>query len=189
MTAPLNAIVITGAEEARRKLVPARWWAALLQIAPRALMPTASKLRSRAPKGESGKLSRGFDVRAKPISQGFIQGVQAEIGARVSYGHLVTRGHQVIARGRGRGTKGAVIGSRAVVVTRRALTLGGQIATRQESVTRVIRSTRSAELKARRAAGALGFVPGNPFAEQTFLEDRVQIIRLIEKLLEQDVSR
>jgi hypothetical protein len=184
MTAPLQAIVVTGAEEARRKMVPARWWAALLGIAPRALTPTAAKLKSRAPRGRSGKLSRGFDVRAKPIHQGFIQGVQAEIGARVSYGHLVTRGHQVIARGRGRGTKGAQIGNRTVTRNRMR---GGFVVS--ERVTLAVRSTRAAELKARRAAGALGFVPGNPFAEQTFLEDRVQIIRLIEKLLEQDVSR
>lgn len=166
---PLETIVVTGIEEARRRLQPARWWAALLHIAPRALLPTAAKLKSRAPKGETGKLSRGFDVRAKAINQGFISGVQAEIGARVRYGHLVARGHRIIARGKTRftfsGTARKPIPGRAVLAAERR------------------------KLKARRLGVAIGFVPANPFAEQTFAEDRGNIIRRIEKLLEQSVTR
>lgn len=169
MTGPLQAVVIEGVEDIRRKLNADRWWAALLRIAPRALIPTASKLKSRAPVGETGKLSRGFDVRAKRISQGFIRGVQAEIGARVSYGHLVARGHRIIARGATRftfsGTARTRIGARAVLGIERS------------------------KLKARRAGMAIGFVPGNPFAIAAVAEDRAQVVRLIEKMLEQEVTR
>jgi len=168
MTVPFNAIVITGVEEARRKLVSARFWDALLRIAPRALLPTAAKLKSRAPIGETGKLSRGFDVRAKRISRGLIRGVQAEIGARVSYGHLVARGHKIIARGATR------------------YTFGGTARTRIAS--RALLGIERSKLKARRAGIAIGFVPPNPFVVATMAEDRAQTVRLIEKMLEQAVT-
>jgi hypothetical protein len=169
VTAPLTTIVITGVEEARRKLDRARWWDALMRIAPRSLLPTAAKLKGRAPVGETGKLSRGFDVRAKRISQGFIQGVQAEIGARVGYGHLVARGHKIVARGATR------------------FTFGGTARTRIAS--RALLGTERSKLKARRAGPAIGFVPPDPFAVASMAEDRAQIVRLIEKLLEQEVAR
>lgn len=104
----LEVFIIDGLDALKRATDPDRWWAALERNAPRAFAPMAKAIQSAAPKGRTGKLSRGFDVRAKRISQGFIQGVQVDIGARVPYGHLVERGHRIIARGPGR--KGGRLG-------------------------------------------------------------------------------
>lgn len=106
----LETFVVSGVPELRRALDADRWWAAIERHAPRALVPVANAMRSAAPKGKTGKLARGFDVRAKRINQGFIQGVEVDIGARVPYGHLIERGHRIIARGPGRkgGKKGAL---------------------------------------------------------------------------------
>jgi hypothetical protein len=167
---PLETVVFSPPiAQLQRRLTPARWWAAIERNAPRVLVPTAARLKTTAPRGKSGKLSRGFDVRAKPVRQGLVQGVQAEIGARVRYGHLVSRGHQIIARGATRftfsGTARKAIPGRAVLAAERS------------------------KLKARRAAGAIGFVAGDPFVEQAVAADRANIIRLSEKLLEQEVGR
>lgn len=157
----------------KRLPTPSDFWDALMRIVPRALTPTAAKLRSRAPRGKTGKLSRGFDVRARRISQGLVQGVQAEIGARVPYGHLVAAGHRIVARGPGRRVIGDLEKMGPWGVSR----------------ARGIRTSLRRSLKARRLAGAIGFVPGHPFEDQTWQEDRGNVVRLIERLLAQDVTR
>lgn len=131
-------------------------WDALGRIIPRAFAGTATRMAAAAPRGKTGKLSRRVQVVAKRISQGFVQGVEADFGVGVPYGHLVTKGHKIIARGPGR--KGANKGA--------------------------LRT----QLKNRRGAGALGFVPGNPFAERVFNQDRANAIRLIEEGLKQDLD-
>lgn len=166
---PLETEILEGLPQLNRRLDPRRWWGAIMRIAPRTLAPTAARLPRLAPRGRTGKLGRGFDVRAKRISQGLVEGVQAEIGARVRYGHLVTGGHRIIARGATRftfsGTARRPIPGRAVLAAERT------------------------KLKLRRLGVGLGFVPGNPFVEQAVAADRVTIVRLSEKLLEQEVSR
>lgn len=148
--------------ELNRALDGEAWWAAIERHAPRAMMPAAHAMRQTAPKGKTGKLSRGFDVRAKRIRQGLIQGVQVEIGARVPYGHLVERGHQIIARGPQR--KGI-------------------------KLTRERRKELRTSLKARRAAGAIGHVPGRFFGREAVEQRRSQIMSLLEKLVAQDMLR
>lgn len=43
-------------------------------------------------------------------------------------------------------------------------------------------------LKARRSAGATGFTPGNPFADQAFTQSRSAVIATIERMLAQEVK-
>jgi hypothetical protein len=166
---PLETVVLEGLPELRRRLDPQRWWDAIMRIAPRTLIPTAARLPALAPRGKSGKMRRGFDVRVKRISQGLIQGVEAQIGARVPYGHLVTEGHRIIARGRTRftfsGTKRKAIPGRKVLAAERTA------------------------LKLRRQGTGLGFVPGNPFVVNAVAQDRPRIVGLAEKLLQVEVTR
>ena len=166
---PLETVVFEGLPELRRKLDPQRWWEAILRIAPRTLAPTAARLPSLAPRGKTGKLRRGFDVRARRINQGFIQGIEAAIGARVPYGHLVTEGHRIIARGKTRFTFSGT--------ARKAIP--GK---------KVLAAERSA-LKLRRQGAGLGFVPGNPFVRTAVAQDRARIVGLVEKLLAVEVTR
>jgi len=165
---PLETIVFSPPiAELQRRLSPARWWAAIERNATRVLMPLAARLKTTAPRGKTGKLGRGFDVRAKPVHQGLIQGVEASVGARVPYGHLVSRGHRIIARGATRFTTGA----------------------RAMKGNPALRGRERTALKLRRQGEALGFVPGDPFVEQAVAAERANIIRLNEKLLEQEVGR
>jgi len=153
----LETFTISGVPELQRALDPNRWWAAIERNAPRALAPVVNAMRSAAPKGRTGKLARGFDTRTKRINQGLIQGVQVDIGSRVPYGHLVERGHKIIARGPGRSgaKKGAL---------------------------------RTA-LKARRSAGAIGFVAGRFFGQRTLQARGAQVMSLLERLLAQELLR
>lgn len=154
----LETFVISGVPELSRALDGDRWWAAIERHAPRALAPVVHSLRAAAPKGKTGKLSRGFDTRTKRINQGFIQGVQVDIGARVPYGHLVERGHKIIPRGPQR---------------------KGRPRSRSFAVA----------LKARRAAGSRGFVPGRFFARDAVEAGRAQTMSLLERLVAQDLLR
>jgi hypothetical protein len=178
---PLDVTVI------KRPPTGAQFWDAMLRVVPRALAGTAARMAAAAPRGRTRKLGRRVIVRVKPMSLGlFAQGVQADFGVGVHYGHLVTGGHQIIARGRGRGSRGAVIGSRAVT---RTTTLVGSGAQASFPVAVPIRSTRLAELKTRRAAGSIGRVPGNPFADIVFAQERGAIVATIERTLAQDVGQ
>lgn len=161
------------APELERALEPSVWWTAIERNVPRALAPVAVAMKGTAPKGKTGKLSRGFDIRAKRVNQGFIQGVQAEIGSRTPYGHLVERGHQIIARGPGRKVLGDLekFGS------------WGTARLREK------RAAFRSALKARRAAGPIGFVPGRFFGRGTMESHRGQIMSLLERLVIQDVAR
>lgn len=106
----LETFRIDGVEKIQRALDANRWWQAIERHAPRAFTSMIPALKAAAPKGKTGKLSRGFDIRAKRIAQTLISGVEVDIGARVPYGHLVERGHQIIARGPGRkGSKRGVL--------------------------------------------------------------------------------
>lgn len=165
----LETFRIDGLDRALRATDPSRWWEAIERHASRAMIPVARAMANAAPKGKSGKLGRGFDVRTQRIRQGLIQGVQVDIGARVPYGHLVERGHKIVPRGRG-----------SKVVTRHRL-LGGFVITEQVRQ----RSRGGASLKTRRA-GASGFVPGRFFGERTFRSQADQVVGLLSRLLEQD---
>lgn len=184
-----DVTVLRDVQQLQRLLTPTRYWAALERILPRALAPALVAMKTAAPRGRSGKLARGFDLRLQRIQQGLVHGLQVDVGARVPYGHLVHGGHKIIARGRGRGSHGAVIGTKQVTVTRHALLLSGQEATRQEVVTRNVRSTRAAELTTRRAAGAIGRVAGNPFAAWVLQQRQAQTVGLVEKLLQVELTR
>lgn len=165
----LETFRIDGLERALRATDPARWWEAIARHAPRAMIPLARAMANAAPKGRTGKLSRGFDVRAQRIQQGLIQGVQVDIGSRVPYGHLVERGHRIVPRGRG------------FKLTIRNRLRGGFVIS--EEIRQ--RSRGGQSLKARRA-GATGFVPGRFFGARTFASQGDQVIGLLERLLEQD---
>lgn len=160
-----------------RKLDPARWWMALQRIVPRAMTPSAAKLGSRAPRGKKGRLRR-FSVRAKPISQGLVQGVQAEIGSPARHAHLVAFGHRIIPRGPSRKRL-------SITTVRISKRTGRQVVSVREGFDPTARQ----RLRERRARGAIGFVPGHPFEDTVWREDQAQIVRLIEKLLAQEVAR
>lgn len=78
-----------------------------------------------------------------------------------------------------------MIGTRVGTIRVRFL-LGG-IGERQGPIT--VRSTRAAELKARRAKGAIGRVRGYPFAAMVLQRQLPQAIGLIEKLLLRELER
>lgn len=131
-----------------------KFWDVVAGLAARGAQVTARKIQSRAPVGKSGKLSRRVDVRVTRVNQGFVQGVQLDFIVAVPYGHLVSRGHRIIARGEQR--------------------LGLKLS-------KADRASRRAGLLRRRGAGAIGFVPPNPFATATLQEDEGQIVRAIEQ--------
>lgn len=145
----------------QRGFDPTRWWVAIERNIPRAMLPVAHAMRSTAPKGRTGKLSRGFEVKAKPVSQGLVQGVEVQIGSRSPYAHLVERGHQIIARGPGR----------------------------KKGLKRERRAELRSRLKARREAGPIGFVPGRFFGRIALDQRREQVLSLLERLVIQDVMR
>jgi hypothetical protein len=146
---PLEIAVI------ERRPVPdgQRFWDTVARILSRATRSTAAKMQARAPHGKSGKLSRRVDVRVTRINQGFVQGVEADFIVAVRYGHLVARGHRIVARD----------------AQRKGLRLSkGE------------RATRRSALLERRGRGSLGFVPANPFAAGTLQEDQGSIVQAIE---------
>lgn len=159
---PLEVSVI------ERRPVPdgRRFWYAVAGVLPRAAGGTAAKMQLRAPHGASGKLSRRVDVRVILVNQGLVQGVEAQFIVAVPYGHLLARGHRIIPRGPGRA--------------------GLAPATRGEKGARgrLIRGRRAelrSALMARRAGGAIGFVPADPFALGSLREDQGTIVRAIER--------
>lgn len=159
--ATFESVVIEGLPELERTFSPETFWAAIERLIPRAFLPVTVDMRGRAPRGRSGKLGRGFDVQVRRVAQGFVQGILAVIGARVPYGHLVEFGHRIIARGPGRkGLKN-----------------------------RLQRGQARTALKARRLAGPRGFVSPRPFAEPSVVAHEAQTVDLIERLLEDELSR
>lgn len=149
------------APELERALNPDRWWQALERNAPRALVPVANAMRATAPKGKSGKLSRGFSVIAKRVSQGLIQGIEADIVTKVPYGHLVERGHKNVPRG----------------PQRKGLKLSRQ---RRKELKVALESRR---------AGATGFTPGVFFGQRTLEARREQVLSLLGRLVMQELGR
>lgn len=161
---PLEVTVI------ERQPVPAgqRFWDTVGRILPRTVLSTAAKMRQRAPVGKTGKLSRRVDIRVVRVSQGFVQGVEVQFGVGVPYGHLVSAGHRIIARGR------TQLSVTTVGISKRT--------GRQTVRTRLGRNIFArTELKERRLGGAIGVVPGNPFATGTLQEDAGAIVRGIEQ--------
>lgn len=147
---PLDVQVI------ERRPVPdgRQFWGVVAGILSRALRSTAATMQGRAPHGKTGKLARRVDVRVTRVNQGLVQGVQADFIVAVPYGHLVSRGHRIIARG----------------APRQGIKLSkGERATRRTALLR------------RRGAGAIGFVPANPFATATLQEDEGHIVQGIEQ--------
>ena len=147
---PLDVQVI------ERRPVPdgRRFWDVVAGLLPRAARPTASRMQLRAPHGKTNKLSRRVDVRVTRVNQGLVQGVGVDFIVAVPYGHLVARGHRIIARG----------------AQRQGLKLSkGERATRRTALLR------------RRGQGSTGFVPANPFASATLQEEEGAIVRGIEQ--------
>lgn len=158
-----------------------QFWAAMGRVVPRSLGGTAAKMAATAPHGKSGKLGRRVDIIARRVNQGLIQGIEVLFGVGVRYGHLVAGGHRIIARGAASG-HGQVIGQKTVIRNRLR---GGAVAS--EKVIVPVRETRRAALLRRRGEGAIGFVPGNPWAVAVFQEDQPGNVQLIERGLAQDV--
>lgn len=75
-----DVMVLSDVRKLQRMLTPARYWEALERIIPRALTPALSAMRDAAPRGRTGKLSRGFDVRLKRVQQGLIHGLEVDVG-------------------------------------------------------------------------------------------------------------
>lgn len=149
------------APELERALNPDRWWQAIERNTPRALMPVASAMRGTAPRGKSGKLARGFSVIARRVSQGLIQGVEANIVTKAPYGHLVERGHRNVPRG----------------PQRKGLKLSRQR-----------RKELKVALEARRT-GATGFTPGVFFGQEALESRREQVLSLLGRLVMQELGR
>lgn len=170
----LETFVIEGIPPLAKALDGERFWALIERHAPRAMSSVANRLKGLAPKGKSGKLSRGFDVRAKRIRQGLIQGIQVDIGARVPYGHLVERGHNVIPRGPGRKGLSAV-----------ALSEKGP----RGKLLRGRRAELRKALLARRASGPIGRVPGRFFARSELTRSAGEVMSLLGRLVMQDLRR
>ncbi|HWP38944.1 MAG TPA: hypothetical protein VNL18_15465 [Gemmatimonadales bacterium] len=149
-------MVIEDVHGVGRVLSGPAFWETMERLIPRALTPVAAAARAAAPQGRTGRLRRRpFEVRTK---RGFALGtvITAEIGTRLPYGHLPERGHRIIPRGPQR--KGVPL-SRA---RRKELRSG---------------------LKARRAQGAIGFVPGQFFTRRAWEQHEEQTRRLLEALL------
>jgi hypothetical protein len=145
-----DAFVIEGIPELERALDPNLWWDALERALPEAVEPVRVEMVSRAPV-RSGKLANSITVTIRRMSQGFIRGVEALFGTGVPYGHLVEKGHKIIARGPSRS---------GLTKTKRAALRSGLIA--------------------RRAAGAIGFVQARPFAEPAAVGHEAEVIARIE---------
>lgn len=154
-----DVMVLSDVRKLQRMLTPARYWEALERIIPRALTPALSAMRDAAPRGRTGKLSRGFDVRLKRVQQGLIHGLEVDVGARVPYGHLVHGGHRIVARG-----------------------------PQRKGLTRARRGELRSALKERRLSPH-GRVLGYPFAFQVLQRQLPQAIGLIEKLLLRELER
>lgn len=104
--------------------------------APRAFQPLVYQLDVDAPVASGRMRATGFRAVASRTDAGLIQGVTINVGSGVPYAHLPAFGHAIIPRGPGRKRRGK--GRRAEL---------------------------RAQLNARRAAGAIGFVPGGGWVE------------------------
>lgn len=156
-----EGVVVEVSPQLRRLLNGRSVMEALERAAPRAMILVAADIRARAPRGKTGKLGRGFDVAARRI-RGLAGGVEVAIGARVPYGHLVAGGHRIIARGPTR---------------------------KDRRLSRVARAAARSSLKQRRILGGRGFVPGNPFVTDAFASRGPDAVRLLERLIAQDLTR
>lgn len=153
---PLEVTII------KRPPTAVQFWDMLQRLMPKVLGPVAVRMQARAPRGKTGKLSRRIDLRVVRVNAGLIQGLQVDFVTGVPYGHLVERGHRIIARGPQR--KG-------------------------QTLTRAVRKQLRSALLQRRAAGGKGFVPGVHFALRSFQEARGEIVQGLEARLRQEVDR
>lgn len=155
MSAPFAAILVEGVDKAAKKLDPVAFWERMELSMPGAFQPLANRLQSTAPVGKTGKLARGpFGIRIKRRSQALIAGVEVAVGASQPTAHLVAGGHAIVPRGP------TVLRKRFKREQRAAIRAG---------------------VKARRAAGAIGFVPGNPFVEQSWTAERALVVERVER--------
>jgi hypothetical protein len=147
---PFEVVVI------ERRPVPdgQRFWDRVADLLKRVSVGTAAKMQTQAPVGKTGKLARRVDVRVSRVNQGFVQGVALDFIVAVPYGHLIARGHRIVARGEQRKGLRLSKGERAM---------------------------RRSALLERRSRGSLGFVPANPFASATLQEDQGAIAQGIEQ--------
>lgn len=157
MPLALDALVVEAPNLDARDL-----WQEMERGMPEAFQPFLDILAARAPRGETGELSsQGFGIRMRRRDQGVIQGVDVQVGAAQPTAHLVAEGHEIIPRG---------AGTAAIAAAPRG--------TKREK-----RAALRADVQARRAEGAIGFVPGNPWIAQAWAEQRAAIVGRLETAL------
>lgn len=138
------------------RLGPVAVWEELERAMPEAFQPLLDLIAARAPIGPTGKLaSSGFGLKMRRRAQGLIHGLDVAVGSPEGHAHLVAEGHEIVPRGGG---------------------LGGRKKREERAALR-------ADLKRRRAAGAAGFVPGNPFVESSVLQMRDAVVARLEQQL------
>jgi hypothetical protein len=137
-------------------------WQEIQRALPEAFQPLLGVLEEGAPVGKTGKLRQaGFGLRMTAVSAGLINGVKVLVGSGDPVAHLVAEGHEIVPRGPGRDS----------------------IDQAPRGKKRQRRAELRASLKARREAGAIGFVPGNPWVEDAFESQRAEIIASLEAQL------
>src|SRR5436190_16201896 len=196
----LQAIVVD-IPRALDRMGPVEVWQEMERAMPAAFQPLCDLLAVRAPVGSSGKLaSGGFAIRMNRRSQGLIHGIDVQVGAADPVAHLVAEGHAIIPRGPGRAATAAAASAdpqemggaqmlsllRDVGVERFQEILQVDklsAGSRERGRKRDARATLRAALKARREAGAIGFVAGNPWVEEGWAEQREGIVARLEQEL------
>lgn len=180
-------------------------WEEMERGMPEAFQPFLDALAGEAPVGKTGKLAGGgFGIRMRRRSQGLIQGLDVQVGAAAPYTHLVAEGHEIIPRGAGRAAAAGTfadpdasgadllgllndVGVERFQEILQAEKLGQKARVRGRKKER--RAAMRANLRVRREAGAIGFVPGNPFVIETFAEHRAGIVARLEQQLEGTFGR
>lgn len=162
----LSAIVVDIPSDLDR-LGPTEVWQEMADAMPEAFAPLADLLGERAPR-DSGRLAgSSFTVETRRRSAGLIQGIDVSVGSGDPIAHLVAEGHAIIPRGPDRAA----------------------IAAAPRGTKREKRAEFRENVKARRAAGPIGFVPGNPWVEMSFAEQRGNIVAAVEAQLERAFGR
>ena len=132
-------------------------------------------------------------LRAFPVEKNRSR-VVIHVGTRTPYAHLVERGHEIVARGKGRA--GLEKLSRQDKRQARLLAMPGPRSPELEAALRARTQGRAqrfqvlrSALHQRRAAGALGMVTPRPFLEPAFLETREAMVQRMGQELGQGIER
>lgn len=163
----LQAIVVD-TPRALDRMGPVEVWQSIQVSLPEAFAPLLELLAVTAPVGKAGKLAgSSFGLRMRPVSAGLIHGVAVLVGSGDPVAHLVAEGHEIVPRGPGRASVEEAPRGRK----------------------RQRRAELRANLKARREAGSIGFVLGNPWVERAFEDQRGAIIASVEGQLRRDYGQ